>query len=82
MATYAFRCVNCGEFEIEHPMTENHPDKCPKCGGDIARIFYNPGITFRGSGFYTTDKILSEPDPDTKTEIALAENAKERLSRA
>ena len=82
MAKYQFSCKKCGDIEIEHPMTEKHPDKCPDCGGDLSRIFSNPGITFRGSGFYATDKILSEPTPDEVTEMKLAENAKDRLSRA
>ena len=79
---YDFTCKKCGTIQIDHPMADDHPDTCPDCGGDITRIFSNPGITFRGSGFYKTDKILSEPTPDEVTEMKLAENAKDRLSRA
>lgn len=82
MARYEFDCENCGPIVVEHGMTEDHPEVCPNCGGEITRHFFSPSITFRGSGFYTTDKVLSEPTEDEKTEQALKDNAKERLSRA
>jgi len=31
------------------------------CGGRLVRIFDQPNITYRGGGFYHTDKVLSDP---------------------
>jgi hypothetical protein len=48
-------------------MVDPHPLQCPICGykGELGRIFPVPGITFRGSGFYTTDKKIDEiTDPE------------------
>lgn len=62
---YTFRCKACDKtFEIEHGMHEPHPAKCPECGGRLVRRFNKPNVHYHGSGFYTTDKVLYEPDPD------------------
>jgi predicted nucleic acid-binding Zn ribbon protein len=28
---------------------------CPECGGSLRKVFAPPAISFKGSGFYTTD---------------------------
>ena len=56
MPTYGYRCGSCGhEFEIVQKMTEKPLAACPKCGGKLAKKLYPVGISFKGSGFYTTD---------------------------
>ena len=63
---YEFRCHDCGEiFIASHPMGEPHPETHPGCGGTLNRVFVIPGVVYRGGGFYTTDKVLTDkPDPD------------------
>jgi putative FmdB family regulatory protein len=56
MPTYGYRCSNCGhEFEIQQKITDQPLKACPKCQGKLAKILYPVGISFKGSGFYTTD---------------------------
>jgi putative FmdB family regulatory protein len=56
MPTYGYRCSNCGhEFEIHQRMSDQPLTTCPKCQGKLAKILYPVGISFKGSGFYTTD---------------------------
>ena len=56
MPTYGYRCSNCGhEFEIQQKMTDQPLKTCPNCEGKLAKILYPVGISFKGSGFYTTD---------------------------
>ncbi len=56
MPTYGYRCSNCGhEFEIQQKITDQPLKACPKCQGELAKILYPVGISFKGSGFYTTD---------------------------
>jgi hypothetical protein len=38
MAKYDMICENCGEVEIEHPMSEDHPE-IHECGGKLSRYF-------------------------------------------
>jgi putative FmdB family regulatory protein len=56
MPTYGYRCSNCGhEFEIRQKITDEPLKSCPKCQGKLSKILYPVGISFKGSGFYTTD---------------------------
>jgi putative FmdB family regulatory protein len=56
MPTYGYRCSDCGhEFEIHQRMSDQPLTTCPKCQGKLAKILYPVGISFKGSGFYTTD---------------------------
>ncbi len=66
---YRFRCRNCGQtVEVEHPMDEPHPTNhnqvlpvTTACDGELERLFDTPNITYHGSGFYHTDRVLSDP---------------------
>jgi len=56
MPIYGYRCSNCGhEFEIQQRMSDQPLKACPKCQGKLTKILYPVGISFKGSGFYTTD---------------------------
>jgi putative FmdB family regulatory protein len=56
MPTYGYRCASCGhQFEIIQRISEEPLTTCPKCQGKLAKILYPVGISFKGSGFYTTD---------------------------
>src|ERR1700681_1811473 len=84
MPTYGYRCGNCGhQFEIVQRISEEPLTACPKCQGKLSKMLYPVGISFKGSGFYTTDykgadkgsaassngsKSSSEGSSDSKTE--------------
>lgn len=72
---YLMMCEGCGEVEIEHPMIEDHPDK-HTCGKPMQRIFSTFGMKFVGSGFFSTDSILQDEDPDTVIEKKVARRSK------
>ena len=56
MPTYGYRCSNCGhEFEILQRITDEPLKTCPKCQGKLTKKLYPVGISFKGTGFYTTD---------------------------
>jgi putative FmdB family regulatory protein len=56
MPTYGYRCGNCGhQFEILQKMSDEPLKTCPKCQGKLSKVLYPVGISFKGSGFYTTD---------------------------
>ena len=57
MARYDYRCTSCGTtFEVEHPMSERPDIACPACGARANRVFSAAGISFKGHGFYNTDR--------------------------
>lgn len=57
MPTYEYECpIDKERLEIEFPITAIPQNvKCPKCDGDMARVWSAPAIQFKGGGFYKTD---------------------------
>jgi putative FmdB family regulatory protein len=56
MPTYGYRCANCGhQFEIVQRISDEPLKTCPTCQGKLSKVLYPVGISFKGSGFYTTD---------------------------
>ena len=58
MAAYEYKCKQCeATATIYRGITdeENIPF-CLTCNLDYSRVYSNVGVTFKGSGFYSTDK--------------------------
>jgi putative FmdB family regulatory protein len=54
--TYEYECKACKRaFEMVHGLNDPAPTMCDDCGGELRRIFYPPGLVFKGTGFYSTD---------------------------
>jgi putative FmdB family regulatory protein len=53
MPTYEYVCRQCAHnFEIVQSFSDAALNECPKCKGDLRKVFGNVGITFKGAGFY------------------------------
>lgn len=56
MPTYSYACKKCEHsFDAQQSLSDHALTTCPKCGGDLRKIFGAVGVTFKGSGFYRTD---------------------------
>lgn len=56
MPTYSYRCTECDTaFDIQQAFTDDSLTECPTCGGKLRKVFSSIGVTFTGSGFYSTD---------------------------
>ncbi len=56
MPLYEYECKKCGErIEIIQKISDPPYEHCPKCGGEMRKLFSAPAIQFKGSGFYKTD---------------------------
>jgi putative FmdB family regulatory protein len=56
MPTYEYTCRDCGHtFDIVQSMWDEPLTMCPECGGSLRKVFAPPAISFKGSGFYSTD---------------------------
>jgi putative FmdB family regulatory protein len=53
--TSDYKCTVCEHVFEDDLETEAYPP-CPECGGDTRRVYSLGGITFKGPGFYKTDK--------------------------
>ena len=83
MPTYEYLCNECeNTFEAVQSFSEAAIDKCPKCGGEVRKLYSNVGVVFNGSGFYKTDSrakpaTKSESKPEVKTETKAKPKNKE-----
>lgn len=56
MPTYVYKNIETGElYEIKQSMRDDPLTAHPETGAAIKRVLSQPGIAFRGSGFYVTD---------------------------
>ncbi len=56
MPLYEYQCDACAHrFEVIQQYKDAPIDICPKCGGEVKKLFSSPAIQFKGSGFYITD---------------------------
>ena len=58
MPLYEYLCKYCNEMLVENKSAEDRDvlPNCVKCSEPMKRMFGSPGVSFKGSGFYTTDK--------------------------
>ena len=87
MPTYQYRCRSCGhDTEVVQSFSDPPLTECPKCGGELRKVFAPVGIVFKGSGFYKTDnrsgrsKAAASKDSKEKEPAAAKQPAKESSS--
>jgi len=60
MPTYEYECQTCHErLEAVQKFSDATLTTCPKCGGELRKVFSAVGIVFKGSGFYKNDSRSS-----------------------
>lgn len=60
---FEFVCNSCTEvLRIESPIGKSPDVGFCSCGGDYQRVWSPLGTRYRCSGFYQTDKVLSDLD--------------------
>jgi len=53
MPTYEYLCNECEHaFEAVQSFTEAAIEHCPKCDGQVRKVYNNVGVVFKGSGFF------------------------------
>jgi putative FmdB family regulatory protein len=79
MPTYEYACTECGhEFELVQTFSDAAISICPKCGGEVTKVFSNVGVVFKGGGFYKTD---SRKEPQSKENKSKENKSKESKSK-
>lgn len=57
MPVYAYRCQGCGiEFDIHQSFSDDPLTVCEECGGELRKLLGSVGVSFKGAGFYSTDR--------------------------
>jgi putative FmdB family regulatory protein len=56
MPIYEYQCLECGKhYERLQRFGDSGPVHCPAGHEQVQRLFSQPTIIFKGSGFYVTD---------------------------
>lgn len=58
MAVYEYKCKSCEAVTtVSRGIADKEEiPKCLTCNIDYTRVYSSLGVTFKGSGFYSTDK--------------------------
>lgn len=68
MPIYEYQCAQCNDrMEIIQKLSDPPYTRCPKCGGEVKKLFSSPAIQFKGSGFYKTDYASSAPKSESSS---------------
>lgn len=55
MPIYEYKCENDHVFDVMQKMSEDPLTACIECGAPVRKVLQPVGISFKGSGFYSTD---------------------------
>ena len=55
MPIYEYKCENGHVFDVMQRMSEDPLEECVECGAPVRKVLHPVGISFKGSGFYSTD---------------------------
>ena len=68
MPIYEYKCENGHVFDVMRKLSEEPLTSCIECGAPVRKVLHPVGISFKGSGFYSTDyssKGSTETAPST-----------------
>ena len=78
MPIYEYKCENGHVFDIMQRMAEDPLTECVECDAPVRKVLHPVGISFKGSGFYSTDYSNTNSKTDgketTKTESSDSSN--------
>ena len=55
MPIYEYKCENGHVFDVLQKMSDDPLAECIECGATVKKVLQPVGISFKGSGFYSTD---------------------------
>ena len=53
---YKFKCENCGDVEIELPVSKCNLNICPACNGKLTRVFSGLTPIWKCNGDYNSTR--------------------------
>ncbi len=81
MPTYEYECQDCHEpVEAVQKFSDPALTVCPRCGGELRKLYSAVGIVFKGSGFYKNDSRPASKEKTTSTTASESTATKEPAS--
>lgn len=78
MPIYEYKCENGHVFDVMQKMSEDPLTACVECGAPVRKVLQPVGISFKGSGFYSTDYNSKKgPKDTTSTDSSSKDSSKD-----
>jgi putative FmdB family regulatory protein len=55
MPIYEYKCENGHVFDVMQKLSDEPLTACVECGAPVRKVLHPVNISFKGSGFYSTD---------------------------
>jgi putative FmdB family regulatory protein len=55
MPIYEYKCDNGHVFDVMQKLSDDPLTSCIECGATVRKVLHPVSISFKGSGFYSTD---------------------------
>ena len=75
MPIYEYKCENGHVFDVMQKMSEDPLKECVECSAPVRKVLQPVGISFKGSGFYSTDYSKKATKPEVAKETAKGESS-------
>jgi putative FmdB family regulatory protein len=66
MPIYEYKCENGHVFDVMQKMSEDPLTACVECSAPVKKVLQPVSISFKGSGFYSTDYKGDAPKTEAK----------------
>ena len=74
MPIYEYRCENGHVFDTMQRISEDPLTECVQCDAPVKKVLHPVGISFKGSGFYSTDYNKKGTKSESKDSAKTAES--------
>jgi putative FmdB family regulatory protein len=84
MPIYEYKCENGHVFDVMQKLSEDPLSSCIECGAPVRKVLHPVSISFKGSGFYSTDyseKGPKEATPKDTSKSANGSRSEEKKSK-
>ena len=85
MPIYEYKCENGHVFDVMQKLSEDPLASCIECGAPVKKVLHPVSISFKGSGFYSTDyksaaKVETTNNGDSKDKPTSSDKGAEKSS--
>src|SRR5215210_3412085 len=74
MPIYEYKCENGHVFDVMQKLSEDPLASCIECGAPVRKVLHPVGISFKGSGFYSTDYNKKGPKEAAQKDTSKSAN--------
>src|SRR5215211_4288791 len=74
MPIYEYKCENGHVFDVMQKLSEDPLTSCVECGAPVRKVLHPVGISFKGSGFYSTDYSKQAPKEPAQNDTSKSTN--------